>query len=77
VKKKMSSCKPRPNPFDDLQDLLEEMEVPKDKRANMKWLVRNLPIHYSHHNKLEEAEDLLSILIFAKKLPLKYKHNKE
>lgn len=56
----------KPNPFDDLQIILYTMNVPNNRRGDMKWLARNLGINNGHHAKLDEAQSLIRKLLFIK-----------
>jgi hypothetical protein len=56
----------KPNPFDDLQSILDTMNVPESRRGDMKWLARNLGINNGNHPRLDEAEKLVRKLLFIK-----------
>lgn len=52
--------------MDQLQELLEDMDVPKRRLTDLQWLKRNLGIRNSSHPDFKEAIDLVVKLIQAK-----------
>jgi hypothetical protein len=56
----------KPNPFDDLQELLKDMNVPKERLGDIRWLARNLGIHNGHHPRLDETQSLIRKLLYIK-----------
>lgn len=54
----------KPNIFDQLQDILQEMDVPKRRLGNMKWLYQNLELSNMGHPDINKAIALLEKLLF-------------
>ena len=46
-----------------LQNILNSMVVPKLRKDDFKWLLRNLEIYNSHHPQYEEAINLIKELM--------------
>jgi len=46
-----------------LQKLLKDMDVPKLRRTDVRWLARNLPIRNHSHPKFQEAMDTIKNLL--------------
>lgn len=59
--------KPKPgNPFDRLQEILGMMDIPEQKKTDLKWLSRNIQVKNGQHPQFREACDLLRKLLFIK-----------
>lgn len=54
------------NSFDRLQEIVETMQIPKERHTDLKWLARNIGTHNGQHPNLKEACDLLRKLLFIK-----------
>jgi hypothetical protein len=59
--------KTKPNVFDNLQDILQEMDVPKRRLGNMKWLYQNLELSNMGHPDIDKAITLIEKLLFMDK----------
>jgi iron-sulfur cluster repair protein YtfE (RIC family) len=59
--------KTKPNIFDELQEILQDMNVPKKKCGNMKWLYKNLELENMDHPDIKKAIKLLEKLLFIDK----------
>jgi len=47
----------------DLNDILDTMHVPPDRRSDYHWLIRNLGIRNSENPRYPRAKVLLKILV--------------
>jgi hypothetical protein len=56
----------KPNHFDDLQLILSTMNVPKNRKGDLRWLARNIAINNGDHPRLDDAKTLLRKLLFFK-----------
>jgi len=43
----------------ELQEILNDMDVPKFRRNDLKWLVRNLGVRNSNHSKFPRAMEII------------------
>lgn len=50
--------------YNELQDLLRSMEVPKLRRDDISWLIRNLPIKNSDKPGFNRAMELIKYFKF-------------
>lgn len=58
--------KVRPNDFDKLQEIIAEMDVPSQRKGDLRWLSRNLGVRNSNHPRFGEAVILIKKLTFQK-----------
>ena len=56
----------KPNAFDDLQRILLTMNVPENRKGDLRWLARNVAINNGDHPRLDEVKVLLRKLLFFK-----------
>lgn len=42
-----------------LQEILDTMEIPKERKTDIKWLRRNIRINNSNHPDIEEAVEIM------------------
>jgi len=64
-----SNTKVKPNAFDTLHDILQEMDIPEERLNNLKWIDKNLEVLNADHPKLQEAQVCLDVLMFRNKIP--------
>lgn len=56
----------KPNNFDKLVVITSTMDVPENKKGDVRWLSRNLGVRNSEHPQFREAMSLVRQLMFAK-----------
>lgn len=49
--------------WDELDDILETMDIPKTRREDFRWLARNLYVSNIANPKFERAIEILKILL--------------
>lgn len=42
-----------------LQEILDTMEIPKERKTDIKWLRRNIRINNSNHPDIDEAVEIM------------------
>lgn len=56
------------NPFDELQELIRDMNIPEHRYSNIKWIDHNIESLNADHPELNRALELLDTLMFRKKV---------
>lgn len=49
--------------LEELEELLSTMQIPERRKADYRWIMRNLAFQNSHHPSFDRVMDTLSILL--------------
>ena len=52
--------------FEELQEILETMSIPENKKKNLNWLARNINANNSQHKDIDRAHELIRFLLRSK-----------
>lgn len=55
---------PKPNPFDELQEILKTMDIPPSRKDHLNWLHRDLEVKNKNHPQFDQAMSLIKRLLF-------------